>query len=107
MARKKPLGKTIKVRCPNPACKKVLAVKASLAGKKGRCPMCGQAMTIPKPPGAAKKAKTVAAQKFAETGPAAGAQRGKTVMLDKPKDEAPAPPPAPPEPTPEPPKPKP
>lgn len=41
---------TIKVRCPNPACRKVLAVKAELGGKKGRCPLCGQIMSIPLPP---------------------------------------------------------
>lgn len=38
----------IKVRCPNPACKKILAVKAAMGGKKARCPLCGQTMAIPK-----------------------------------------------------------
>ena len=56
----------IKVRCPNPNCRKVLAVKVDLGGKKGRCPMCGQAMTIPKPPSA--PAKTKRAAKVAEGG---------------------------------------
>jgi len=38
----------IKVRCPNKACGKILAVKAAMGGKKARCPLCGQTMAIPK-----------------------------------------------------------
>jgi len=38
----------IKVRCPNQACGKILAVKAAMGGKKARCPLCGQTMAIPK-----------------------------------------------------------
>lgn len=38
----------IKVRCPNPACRKILAVKSVMGGKRARCPLCGQMMAIPK-----------------------------------------------------------
>jgi len=58
----------IKVRCPNKACGKILAVKAAMGGKKARCPLCGQTMAIPKMVGPAAK---------------------------KPAKEGPAPPPAP------------
>ena len=38
----------IKVRCPNASCRKVLAVKHEMAGRKAKCPLCGQTMSIPK-----------------------------------------------------------
>jgi anti-anti-sigma factor len=100
----RPTSGMIKVRCPNPNCRKVLAVKADLGGKKGRCPMCSQAMTIPKPPSAPAEAKP--AVKVAEGGapPASGAPKGQTIMLQRaavekrdtakaqPKKKAPEPP---------------
>jgi anti-anti-sigma factor len=97
---------TLKVRCPK--CRKVLAVKAELAGKKGRCPLCGQAMTIPRPPAGARGSKTVPGLKWSEK-EAPPTARGKTVTLRAPtkkeleetagpagKPPAPAPPPGPP-----------
>ena len=41
----------IKVKCPNVSCGKVLAVDASLAGKKGKCSTCGTVFQIPGPAG--------------------------------------------------------
>jgi hypothetical protein len=45
----------IKVRCPNPACGKVHAVKKRWAGKTGTCPDCGTPISVPNaaapPPG--------------------------------------------------------
>jgi hypothetical protein len=40
----------IKLHCPNPACGKVLTAQARLAGKKGRCPDCGAALSVPNVP---------------------------------------------------------
>jgi HEAT repeat protein len=37
----------ITVRCPNPACARRLRVAAEHAGKRGRCPDCGQVIDIP------------------------------------------------------------
>lgn len=37
----------IRVVCPNSACGKVLAVEDAHAGKKGKCPACGSAFSIP------------------------------------------------------------
>jgi hypothetical protein len=38
---------TMQVKCPNGACGKVLTVQEEYAGKKGKCPGCGNEMTIP------------------------------------------------------------
>ena len=40
----------IKLHCPNPACGKVLTAPARLAGKRGRCPDCGAAISVPNVP---------------------------------------------------------
>jgi hypothetical protein len=37
----------IRVRCENPTCGKVLKVKGHLAGKRIKCPGCGQSMKVP------------------------------------------------------------
>jgi len=37
----------MKFNCPH--CQKVLNVKDELAGKRGKCPACGQAITVPEP----------------------------------------------------------
>lgn len=39
----------IPVRCPNPACAKVMSVKVALAGKTGNCVWCGTPVTVPFP----------------------------------------------------------
>lgn len=77
-----PAEAKIRVRCPNPACKKVLAVKASMGGKKGKCPFCGQVMTIPVPP-PAPAAKPPAPVEKPEEKPAP------PPPAEKPKEEAP------------------
>ena len=74
-------GGMIKVRCPNPDCRKVLAVKAELGGKKGRCPMCGQAMTIPKAPPGGSKAGAGAPALIEAAPQPPGASTGQTVRL--------------------------
>src|SRR4051794_24761005 len=38
---------SIKLHCPNPACAKVLTAQTRFAGKKGKCPGCGAAISIP------------------------------------------------------------
>ena len=88
----------IKVRCPNPSCKKVLAVKAELAGKKGKCPICGQPMTVPTPVDGAPKSKTIVAigreevaSKSRERAAAKEAAR-KPAEPPEPQEEKPAPP---------------
>ncbi len=84
----------IKVRCPNPACRKVLAVKAAMGGKKARCPLCGQTMAIPKvaapaaKPAAKPDAKPAAA-------PAPKEKPGPSAPPEKPEESA-APPELPP-----------
>jgi len=81
----------IKVRCPNPACKKVLAVKAELGGKKGRCPLCGQIMSIPAPP-AGGGSKTIVG--LAPPSPAPGTPAEKPRSLDVAASPAPPSPPS-------------
>ncbi len=38
---------SIKAKCPNPACGKVLTIKEEYAGKTGKCPACGMSIKIP------------------------------------------------------------
>src|SRR5437879_3709240 len=40
---------TIRFKCPNAKCQKVLVVKDELAGKRARCPICKQPVSIPAP----------------------------------------------------------
>src|SRR5215212_8101263 len=44
---------SIKVRCPNPACRKVHTVHARFAGCRGKCPNCGAVMAVPAAPATA------------------------------------------------------
>jgi anti-anti-sigma factor len=77
--KQRPTSQMIKVRCPNPNCRRVLAVKAELAGRKGRCPICKQAMSIPKLPDSGKKETTVVGQAPPPT-------HGNTVTLSAPPE---------------------
>jgi len=61
---------TIKFKCSNPDCGKTMSTPDSTAGKRARCPSCGQVQTIPSP------AEPTAAQQ-----PAASSRRP-----DKPRD---------------------
>jgi len=84
----------IKVRCPNPACKKILAVQAAMGGKKARCPLCGQTMAIPKVAApAAKRAAKPDAKPAPE--PAPKEKPGPAAAPEK-SEESAAPPDAPP-----------
>jgi hypothetical protein len=40
---------TIRFKCPNAKCQKVLVVKDELAGKRAKCPICKQSVSIPAP----------------------------------------------------------
>ncbi|MHC5057585.1 MAG: STAS domain-containing protein [Planctomycetota bacterium] len=77
----------IKVRCPNPACKKILAVKSAMGGKKARCPLCGQTMAIPKV--AAPAAKPAPKEKPGPSAPPAAPPEDKQKAEEK---KAPPPP---------------
>jgi hypothetical protein len=62
----------IETRCENPDCKKVLRVKDELAGKRAKCPGCGQVFTIK--PISAAAAKPTAPAKPAASKPTPPAQ---------------------------------
>src|SRR4051812_4111543 len=59
---------TIRFKCPNARCQKVLTVKDELAGKRARCPICKQSVTIPVPMAAPPPAdlEDLAAAAFAD-----------------------------------------
>ncbi len=67
---------SIKAKCPNPACGKVLTIKEEYAGKTGKCPACGLSIKIPaapapgaKPPTSAPSPSPKASAKTASTPP--------------------------------------
>ena len=57
---------TIRFKCPNAVCKKVLVVKDELAGKRARCPACKQSVSIPAPLSAPVDLEAFAAAAFAD-----------------------------------------
>src|SRR5262245_9756867 len=57
---------TIRFKCPNAKCQKVLTVKDELAGKRARCPICKQSVNIPAPFSAPADLEDFAAAAFAE-----------------------------------------
>jgi hypothetical protein len=73
------LGKTtiriIRVRCPNPACRKVHVLDSHLAQRKGRC-SCGVAFRIPAADGATAPSHTVVAPSHKEGARTATVLRG-------------------------------
>ena len=50
----------IRLRCPNAACRKNLSVREEHAGKKAKCPACGQVMVVPADKPAARAAPRIA-----------------------------------------------
>jgi hypothetical protein len=56
---------TIRFKCPNAACKKILVVKDELAGKRAKCPACKQSVSIPAPISAPADLEAFAAAAFA------------------------------------------
>lgn len=40
---------SLKIRCPNKACRAIHAVKEQFAGMRAKCPRCGSVMRIPRP----------------------------------------------------------
>jgi len=81
----------IKVRCPNQACGKILAVKAAMGGKKARCPLCGQTMAIPKMTGPAAKKPSKKKPVPATPPPAPEEQTAPPAPPTPPEEEAVAP----------------
>jgi hypothetical protein len=79
---------TIRFRCPNPACKKVLGVPDHLAGRKATCPACKKPLRIPTPRAAPTAApanvEDFAAAAFADEPAAAAAEKPRTVQLECP-----------------------
>jgi hypothetical protein len=57
---------TIRFKCLNAKCQKVLVVKDELAGKKARCPACKQSVSIPAPVAAPEDLEAFAAAAFAD-----------------------------------------
>jgi hypothetical protein len=81
---------TIRFRCPNPACKKVLGVPDHLAGRKANCPACKKPFRIPAQraaPGPGLSVEEEAAAAFAEepaAAAAAPAEKPQTIQLECP-----------------------
>lgn len=48
---------TVRVPCPNPACRTLLSVPARLGGQKVRCACCGQVVRVPDRPSLRKRRK--------------------------------------------------
>jgi hypothetical protein len=65
---------TIRFKCSNAACGKVLVVKDELAGKKGKCPACKQPVTIPVPTAKPADLEEFAAKALAGDGDGASAR---------------------------------
>jgi hypothetical protein len=78
---------TIRFKCPNPSCQKVLTVKDELAGKKAPCPACKTTLTIPRP-------KVSAPTGPAPAGPAQAGEKPRAPQKPKPPVAAPMAPPA-------------
>jgi hypothetical protein len=84
---------TIRFRCPNPACKKVLGVPDHLAGKKANCPACKKSFRIPgrkgvsTPTAAPANVEDLAAAAFADEpalSAAAASEKPRTISLECP-----------------------
>ncbi len=60
----------IRFKCPNPECRKSLAVKEQFAGKRVACPACKKPVKVPAPVSAPADVEDVAAAAFADDGPA-------------------------------------
>jgi hypothetical protein len=78
---------TIRFRCPNPACKKILGVPDRLAGRKATCPSCKKAVRIPAPKAPTASAADVedlAAAALADEPAAAAAEKAENIQLDCP-----------------------